>query len=193
MPVQEVSPEIEAFLNALAARHLSSSSQSQALNAIVFLYQQELEQPFSWLERLDRPKRAQRLRAVLTVEQVRKVLAHIRGVDGLMAQIVYGTGMRIGECMALRVKDINWADGSIHIHSGKGAKDRLTLLPRKILPALRRHILDIGQQHRQEMLAGPGFAPMPDALARKFPRAAQSLSWQYLFPSSVRRFNTATQ
>ena len=181
--------QIEAFLNALAARHLSASSQSQALNSIVFLYQQVLEQPFEWLERLDRPKRPQRLPSVLTIDQVRRVLANMRGVELLMAELVYGTGMRIGECLALRIKDINGAHGTIHIHGGKGAKDRLTLLPRQLVRRLRQHVVAVAQRHRHEVLAGRGFAPMPDALATKIPRAAQSLGWQFIFPSTIARWN----
>ena len=105
--------EIEAFLNSLADRHLSASSQSQALNGIVFLYQQVLEQPFDWLKRLDRPKRAQRLPSVLSMQQVRQILARMQGIELLTAQLIYGTGMRIGECMSLRIKDINGAEGTI--------------------------------------------------------------------------------
>jgi len=181
--------QIEAFLNSLAARHLSASSQSQALNAIVFLYRQVLEQPFDWLERLDRPKRPQRLPSVLTVDQVRRVLAKMSGTELLMAELVYGTGMRIGECLALRIKDINGAQGTIHIHGGKGAKDRFTLLPRQLVRRLHQHVLSVAQRHKQEVLAGRGFAPMPDALATKIPRAAQSLGWQFIFPSTIARWN----
>ena len=185
--------EIEAFLNSLAARHLSASSQSQALNGIVFLYQQVLEQPFDWLEKLDRPKRAQRLPSVLTMHQVRQVFGRMQGNELLMAQLIYGTGMRIGECLSLRVKDISGAQGTIHIHSGKGAKDRFTVLPKQVIPALRQHVVRLAHRHRQEVLAGRGFAPLPDALATKFPRAAQSLGWQYIFPSPLNRWNPARQ
>ena len=102
-----------AWLPVTADRHLSASSQSQALNGIVFLYQQLLEQPFHWLERLDRPKRAQRLPSVLSMQQVRQILARMQGIELLTAQLIYGTGMRIGECMSLRIKDINGAEGTI--------------------------------------------------------------------------------
>lgn len=188
-PLQMGRIEIESFLNSLAARHLSASSQSQALNGIVFLYQQVLEQPFDWLERLDRPKRAQRLPSVPTVDQIRQVLGRMHGTELLMAQLIYGSGMRIGECLALRIKDINGAEGTIHVHGGKGAKDRLTLLPKQLVPQLRQHAIRVAQRHHQEVLSGRGFAPLPDALATKFPRAAQSLGWQYVFPATFNRWS----
>lgn len=186
-------PELEAFLNAMTANNLSSSSQSQALSALVFLYQQVLEQPFEWLSTLQRPRRPQCLPNVLTVDQVRRILDQMDGCEKLMAQLIYGTGMRIGECLTLRVKDVNWAHPGIHIHGGKGAKDRMTLLPLQLIPALRRHVLRVAQQHRNDLASGFGFAPLPDALAVKYKNAAQSLNWQYLFASSVRRLSLKTQ
>ncbi len=185
--------ELEAFLNSLTTRELSASSHSQALSALVFLYEQVLESPFEWLHRLARPNRPQRLPNILTVEQVRQVLGRMRGCEQLMAQLIYGTGMRIGECLALRVKDFDWSHQTIHIHSGKGAKDRLTLLPRQVIPTLRRHIAALIERHHLELRSGQGYAPLPDALARKYPRAAQSLGWQFVFASSVRRLNSRTQ
>ena len=183
--------EIESFLNSLAARHLSASSQSQALNALVFLYNEVLQQPFDWLNNLARPKRSQRLPSILTTDQVRRILAGMVGRELLKAQLIYGTGMRIGECIALRVKDVQWTHRMIHIHGGKGGKDRLALLPQRLVPALRRHMVDLARRHAVERLAGQGYAAMPDALATKFPQAALGFSWQYLFGSAVRRLNAA--
>jgi integron integrase len=185
-------PEIEAFLNSLTAHSLSASTQSQALSALIFLYQYVLERPFEWLETLVRPKRSQHLPEVLTVAQVRQVLAHMHGEELLMAQLIYGTGMRIGECMTLRLKDIDWANNTIHIHSGKGAKDRITLLPQQITPALRQHIMTVARRHKDECQSGQGYAPMPDALAIKYANAARSLKWQFLFASSTRHYNPKT-
>lgn len=185
-------PELEAFLNALTARDLSSSSQSQALSALVFPCEHVLERRFDWLQNLQRPKRPRRLPRVLSVSQVRQVLARMCGNELLMAQLGYGTGMRIGECMTLRVKDIDWSQHTIHIHSRKGAKDRMALLPKQIPPTLKRHMMDVARRHGDERHAGHGFAPMPEGLGVKFPNAAQSLKWQYIFASSVRRFNLKT-
>jgi integron integrase len=184
--------ELEAFLNALTSQNLSSSSQSQALSALLFLYEHVLEQPFEWLKNLQRPKRPQRLPSVLSIAQVRQVLGQMRGNELLMARLVYGTGMRIGECLALRVKDIDCTQHAIHIHSGKGAKDRMALLPQQIEPDLKHHILGVSSRHGDERRAGQGYAPMPERLGVKFPSAAQSLKWQYLFASSVRRYNPKT-
>ena len=108
-----------------------------------------------------------------------------------MAQLIYGTGMRIGECLAIRIKDINGTEGTIHIHGGKGAKDRFTVLPQQLTPTLRQHALRLAQRHRQEVLAGQRFTTLPDALATKYPHAPPLLGWQYLFPSMFKRWNAA--
>jgi integron integrase len=181
--------EIEIYLNSLAARHLSASSQGQALNAIVFLYQQVLEKPFEWLQRLDRPKRPERLPNVLTPGQVQQVFARMHGEALLMAQLIYGTGMRVGECISLRIKDVRFETQAIHIHGGKGGKDRLTLLPQQLLPRLRQHMLRIAQQHRDDRLTDRGFVALPDALATKYPSLANDIRWQYIFPSTICRWN----
>lgn len=185
--------EIRLFLNSLATSGLSASTQSQALSALVFLYREVLEQPFDWLDRLDRPRRAQRLPTVLTPEQVRRVLAELTGTEQLMAKLIYGTGMRIGECISLRVKDILWSHRTIHIHAGKGAKDRATLLPTQLVPALRAQVERVSAQHTQQVAHGRGFAPMPDALGRKLAGAAQTLAWQFVFPSAVERWEETTR
>jgi integron integrase len=183
---------VEAFLNSLIARHLSASSHSQALNALVFLYSEVLETPFEQLQQLDRPRRPKHLPAVLTRAQVAEVLARMHGVEGLMARLIYGTGMRIQECMTLRVKDILWDAQKIHIHGGKGAKDRMTFLPQRLAPALRTHVLAVAESHRQRQLNGRGYVAMPEALGRKYRAAAQSLRWQFVFPSSVERMDAST-
>jgi integron integrase len=188
-PVDLARPEVEAFLNALTANRLSASSQSQALAALLFLYRDVLERPFDWLERLDRPHRPHRLPSVLTIEQVGRVLAAMDGMEQLMARLIYGTGMRISECLSLRIKDLLWADRTIHIHAGKGAKDRITVLPEPLTPALRGQALNVAQLHRDRRSRGQGFAPLPDALDRKLPSAAQSVGWQFLFPSSTERYD----
>jgi site-specific recombinase XerD len=111
------------------------------------------------------------------------------GHELLMAQLIYGTGMRISECITLRVKDIQWAQHVIHVHAGKGAKDRLVPLPRSLVRPLRGRIMELAERHAREVLSGHGYAPMPDALGTKYPGAARSLRWQYIFASGVRRLN----
>ena len=170
--------DIEAFLNSLAHRHLSASSQAQALNALVFLYRDVLETPLDWLEQLDRPRRAQKLPAVLTLEQVGLVLQGMTGPEQLMARLIYGSGMSIGECITLPVKDLLWTHQTIHIQSGKGAKDRTTLLPTQLTRELRAQVDAVATLHAKRVARGQGYAPMPDALGRKFAAASRSLAWQ---------------
>lgn len=181
--------EIEGILNALSRRSVSASSHSHALSALVFLWECVLELPFERLQQLSRPKRAQRLPTVLTPDQVRCVLQRMSGRELLMAQLIYGTGMRIMECLTLRVKDINWAPGIIHVHTGKGAKDRMVPLPKSLTAPLRQLIVRVGERHAKEVLSGYGCAPLPDALGKKYPGAARSLGWQFVFASALRRFN----
>jgi integron integrase len=181
--------DIEAFFNSLAARHLSASSQRQALNALSFLYREVLAKPFDWLEQLDRPRQAKRLPNVLSIEQVGRVLREMHGTEQLMAQLIYGSGLRIAECMSLRVKDLLWNFSTIHVHGGKGDKDRTTVLPRPLIPALRAQVAAVSELHERRLKRGQGYAPMPDALARKFGSAARALPWQFLFPSSVERYD----
>jgi integron integrase len=181
--------DIEDFLNSLAARHLSASSQRQAVNAIYFLYRDVLETPHEWLKQLDRPRQAKRLPNVLSLDQVARVLREMQGTERLMAQLIYGSGLRIAECMALRVKDLLWSFNTIHVHGGKGDKDRTTVLPRPLIPALRTQVGLVSALHQRRLERGQGYAPMPDALAHKFGAAAGTLPWQFLFPSSVERYD----
>jgi integron integrase len=185
--------ELESFLNSLAARNLSASTQAQALNALVFLYREVLNKPFEWLERLDRPRRPQHLPTVLTVEQVGLVLRGMKGSEQLMARLLYGTGMRIGECITLRVKDLLWDVHTIHIHGGKGAKDRTTVLPAQLVPPLRSQVERVESLLKKRLARGQGWAPMPEGLAYKVAGAARTLAWQYVFPSGTERYDAQAQ
>ena len=113
--------------------------------------------------------------------------ARMSGTMRLMAELIYGTGMRIGECVTLRVKDIDFDHHSITVRAGKGNKDRTTLMPEALIPDLRNHLTKVAQLHKSDVLQGNGFAPMPNALYRKYPSASQSLGWQFVFPSKVLR------
>ena len=180
--------EIESYLNYLASkRNLSASTQSAALNAIAFLYRHVLNEPMPELSKLFRVKRRQNIPVVLSVSEVQRILNHMSGTTHLMAQLIYGTGMRILECMTLRVKDIDFELHSITVRAGKGNKDRSTLLPGSLETELRGHLLKIAQLHKKDVLQGNGYAPMPNALYRKYPSASQSLGWQFVFPSAVLR------
>lgn len=179
---------IVAFINHLAtARSVAASTQSQALNALLFLYRDVLEMEVGHLGGLRRVQRRDRLPVVLTMEEVSAVLAQMDGIPGLMAHLLYGSGLRVTECMTLRIKDLDPQAGLIHVRGGKGGKDRTTVLPSRLQQAIQRQLLRVAGLHRQDIARGAGFAPLPDALSRKYPSASQSLAWQFVFPSRVVR------
>jgi len=180
--------ELEAFLNYLVTqRHLSASSQSQALNALFFMYKHVLEIRPDWLDNLARAKRKKSLPVVLSVNEVRDVLSNMSNTPKLMADLIYGTGMRVNECAQLRIKDIDFHLKTVTVRSGKGAKDRTTILPDRLIKPLQQHLLQVLKRHKNDCLQGAGFTPLPGALYKKYPKAAQSIGWQYVFPSTVIR------
>ncbi|MGD8914676.1 MAG: integron integrase [Candidatus Thiodiazotropha sp.] len=180
--------EIEGYLNHLASRRsVSASTQSGALNAIVFLYRTVLQQEIPELDKLRRIKRYKSIPVVMSKQEVEATFARMSGTTRLMAELIYGTGMRIHECMSLRVKDIDFDLRSITVRAAKGNKDRATLLPEALMPALRSHLTKVAQLHKSDVLRGNGYAPMPNALYRKYPSASRSLAWQFVFPSTVVR------
>jgi len=176
---------VEAFLSHLATeRHVSSSTQNQALNAILFLYRDVLEIKLPWLQDVDRAKRPERVPVVLTPQQVMRILSHLDGQHRLMASILYGSGLRLMEAVRLRVKDVDFDYRQIVVRDGKGRKDRVTPLPASIEPDLRAQIDKVRRLHGTDLEAGYGEVYLPDALARKYPNAGKELGWQYVFPSS---------
>jgi len=184
-PLQMGNREVFSFLEYLALqRKVASSTQNQALNALVFLYEKVLEQPLGELGPFARAKRPRRLPVVLSRDEVRRLLAEMDGTFGLMAQLMYGTGMRLMEVVRLRVKDIDFDYGQIIVRDGKGQKDRVVPLPEKIAEALINHLDQIHKIHAEDLIQGVGRVYLPDALQRKYPAAAQEWGWQYVFPSS---------
>lgn len=180
--------EVEAFLNELAIeRHVSASTQSQALNAIVFLYDGVLSQPLGRMTGLKRVQHRHRVPVVMTRDEVKRVLAMLQGTPRLMVELMYGAGLRVHECVTLRVKDLDLAARTISVRNSKGSKDRTTVLPAQLSSPLQQHLLRVATLHRDDLARGAGLAPMPDALARKYPSASASWPWQYVFPSSVLR------
>lgn len=180
--------ELEQFLNHLAStRHVSASTQSQALNALVFLYREILETEIPELRGLNRIQRRHVVPVVLSVDEVRSILALMNGTTRLMAELIYGTGLRISECVRLRVKDTNFDLMTVTVRAGKGSKDRTTLLPTKLILDLRAQLMRVAKCHKNDCLKGGGYAPMPNALYQKYPSASQSLAWQFVFPSSALR------
>ena len=176
---------IAPFVNHLAVdRKVAASTQSQALNAILFLYRDVLELEVGHLDGLRRVQRLSRIPVVLTIAEVRDTLAAMQGIPRLMAEVLYGAGLRVTECMTLRIKDLDFRAGTISVRSGKGAKDRNTVLPATLSQALQRHLLHVIALYKRDVSRGRGYVPLPGALHRKFPNAARSVAWQFVFPSS---------
>ncbi len=168
-------------------RHVSASTQSSALNAIAFLYRDVLSMEVPKLGRFQKIKRYQTIPVVMSIGEVQACLREITGTTRLMAELIYGSSMRIGECVTLRVKDIDFDHRSITVRAAKGNKDRVTLLPESAIPALERHLVKVSELHVDDRLKGNGYAPMPNALYKKHPSASQEIGWQFVFPSTVVR------
>ncbi len=180
--------DIEDYLNHLAVkRRVSASTQSGALNAIAFLYRDVLKQEMPDLDNLRRIKRYKTIPVVMSRQEVESTFKRMSGTTRLMAELIYGTGLRINECMTLRVKDIDFDLRSMTIRAAKGNKDRATLLPESLIPELRNHLTKVAQLHKSDLLKGNGYAPMPNALYKKYPSASNSLAWQFVFPSTAVR------
>jgi integron integrase len=175
---------ITAFLEDLAVRgQVSASTQNQALNALAFLYQQVLGQPLGDLAGFARAKRPKRLPVVLERGEVFRLLERLEGVQHLMAALLYGTGMRLMECVRLRVQDVDFQYHQILVRDGKGQKDRVVPLPSRLEQPLREHLEKARALHQQDLSQGYGEVFLPDALARKWPNAPKEWIWQYVFPS----------
>lgn len=175
---------IEEFLTYLAhERHLSASSQNQAFSAILFLYQHILDIPLPKIEFL-RAKSPERLPVVLSIDEVRLILDRMTGTHRLMAELLYGSGLRVLECCRLRVKDLDFDRHQILVRDGKGEKDRVVPLPRRVEERLRLQIEEVKAVHRRDLAAGHGRVWLPYAYAKKWPNADRELGWQYLFPSA---------
>ena len=186
-PAEMGAEEITRFLSSLATeRHVSASTQNQALSAILFLYRYVLNQEVPWLDDLVRAKRPQRLPVVCTRDEVKAVLdlLIISGTNWLMASLLYGAGLRLLECLQLRIKDVDFGSNQIMVRGGKGNKDRITLLPAVVRPALTRHLERVREQHQRDLAVGAGYVELPEALALKYPNASRELGWQWIFPAT---------
>jgi integron integrase len=180
-------PEVEAFLSYLANDgKVSASTQNQALSAVLFLYREVLGIELPWMGNVTRAKRPRRLPAVLSVAEVQEVLARMEGRPWLIASLLYGTGLRLMECLRLRVQDVDFRRNEILVRAGKGGKDRRTMLPRSLVEPLQREIERARMLHQSDLAAGCGLAALPHALARKYPSAPREFGWQYVFPSVQR-------
>jgi len=176
--------EINAFLTHLAvAKQVSPSTQTQALCALLFLYRTVLEREVGELKGLIRARRRRKLPVVLTREEVKSVLARLQGSDHLFLSLLYGTGMRLMEALRLRVKDVDFSCDQILIRDGKGAKDRITMLPGSLKPLLVEHLKGVKRLHGEDLRRGYGQVFLPYALARKYPQADREWGWQWVFPA----------
>lgn len=165
---------------------MAASTQNQALSALLFLYREVLGIDLPWLENVVRAKRPRRLPVVLSQAEAQRLLAVMDGRPWLLASLLYGTGMRLMECLRLRVKDVDFERHEITVRDGKGGKDRHTMLPRSLAEPLRREIERARSLHQTDLAAGFGAARLPYALGRKYPRAAREFGWQFVFPSMRR-------
>jgi len=180
-------PEVEAVLSHLATdRKVSASTQTQALSALLFLYREVLGIELPWLDNLVRAKKPERLPVVLTVAEVAAVLGKLEGRNALMANLLYGSGLRLMECLRLRVKDVDFGMRQITVRDGKGFKDRVTMLPDSVIEPLQRYLEKVRELHQSDLGAGFGEVYLPYALSRKYPSAGREWGWQYVFPSSKR-------
>ena len=186
-PKEMGGPEIEAFITHLAVeRHVATSTQNQALSAILFLYKYVLKKEVDMPPSLVRPGRPKRLPTVLAHAEVGRIISQMQGVTKTMTKLLFGSGLRLMECMRLRVKDIDFDHRQIIIRDGKGENDRSTVLPESIIAELKLHLDDVKALHEKDLREGYGETYLPYALGVKYPNAGREWAWQYVFPASQR-------
>ncbi len=186
-PREMGSDEIRQYLSYLAVeKHVAASTQNIALSALLFLYKQVLQLELPYIDNIERAKQPDRLPVVFTQDEVRRILAELEGLPHLVASLLYGSGMRLGECVRLRVKDLYFTYPQITSRDAKGYTHRVTILTHKLIPALQQQLTIAKRIHQQDLTEGFGAVELPDALARKYPNAPRSWNWQYVFPARNR-------
>jgi integron integrase len=192
-PAEMGEAEINGFLTHLAIKeHVSASTQNQALAALLFLYRHVIGREPGDLGAIVRARRPERLPVVLTRDEVKKILDNLSGDKWLMASVMYGAGLRLMECVSLRVQDIDFARNEIVVRDGKGARDRVTMLPGSLRQPFRDHLREVRRIHERDLADGWGSVMMPDALDRKYPNAPREWRWQWVFPQERRWRNLRT-
>ena len=192
-PAEMGKTELEGFLSFLAVRKkVAASTQNQAMHAVLFLYREVLHIQLDWLDSVVRAHRPKRLPVVLTREEVGRILLHLQGTKWLVATLMYGAGLRVLECLRLRVKDLDFSYRQIMVREGKGNKDRVTVLPASVETKLKEHLRFVKQQHEIDLKAGAGHVTLPGALARKYPHADREWVWQWVFPATRRYRDSET-
>lgn len=185
--------EVEDFLTHLAvARNVSASTQNQAKSALLFLYKEVLELELPWLDNVTQAKAPKRMPVVLNKQEVQALLNRLDGTMWLIASLLYGSGLRVMECLRLRVKDVDFVKREILVREGKGFKDRVTMLPAALVEPLKQHLLKVQAVHDEDLVAGFGEVYMPMALDKKYPNAGREWSWQFVFPSIKRSIDPVT-
>jgi integron integrase len=179
-------PEVTSFLTHLAVKgRVSASTQNQALAALLFLYKKELKQDFGWLDDVVRARKLRRLPVVYTLDEFRAILDHMRDECLLVAMLIYSAGLRVSECVRLRIKDVDFGRKELIIRDAKGKKDRVSTLPGCIVERLKVHLVLVRDAHEKALREGYAGAWLSDALARKYRNADKQWGWQYLFPAST--------
>jgi len=179
--------EIRDFLAYLAVdQKVAASTQNQAMAALLFLYREVLGKELPRLNQIERPTKPKRLPVVFTRQEVQAVLAHLQGTNHLVVSLLYGSGLRLLECLRLRVKDVDFQTNQIIVRDGKGEKDRVTMLPVSLKEPLRGHLKKVKRLHEIDLGEGFGSVYLPYALARKYPQAEKEWGWQYIFPAPTR-------
>lgn len=183
-PLEMGAPEVTAFLTHLATEdHVAASKQNQALSALLFLYREVLERDFGWLDEVVRAKKPKRLPVVFTPEEAMGIIEELQGARWLMGMLLYGGGLRLMECLRLRVKDLDFEHLQLTVREGKGDKDRMTLLPEAAVEPLQRHLQHVREEHERALREGYAGVELPYALARKYPNLDREWGWQYVFPA----------
>ena len=183
-PTKMGASDVARFLESLASQeHVAAATQNQAFSALIFLYREVLDIELTGLEDVPRAKRPLRVPLVLTPAEVQAVLKQTRGTPHLVAQILYGSGLRLLECCRLRVKDVDFTRGQLTVCDGKGRKDRITMLPVRLQGPLRAQLERVERLHASDLALGRGSVALPDALERKYPNAGRELAWQWVFPA----------
>jgi integron integrase len=177
--------DVSRFLTYLAVKkNVAASTQNQALSAILFLYREVIKKEIGWIDDVERAKRPQRVPVVFTKDEVKNILLHLEGTKWIMASLLYGAGLRLRDCVRLRVKDINLGYDQIVVRDGKGQKDRVTIFPAPAKEPLITHLAKVKSIHEMDLKNGFGRVDLPFALERKYPNADREWAWQYVFPSS---------
>ena len=186
-PAEMGAVEVEQFLTHLAVKGgVAASTQNQAKSALLFLYRDVLEIELPWLDHVAKAKDGKRIPVVLTVLETQRLMDELDGTAGLIARLLYGSGMRVMEGVRLRVKDVDFERRELIVREGKGNKDRVTMLPQTLVEPLQQHLLRVKSLHEKDLAAGFGDVYLPFALSRKYPSAGREWHWQYVFPAAKR-------